>query len=480
VRGTPDVFSDFHGGLNTKTAPYGLRNDQARDVLNVVSTQSGAIRKRDGCTAFASPGAGVTGLFPVDIPNKRLLVQSGTSIWRVDPAAAVTALAALPSGGRWEWVQAPAQGGQGPVYGGNGTDRRYFDGANHGAWTATSGTVPPCKFFVYAGNRIFAAGDPNFPSRLYWCDIQNPRVWLVEDVEDFDAFDGGSITGLGTLGPYVLVFKERKIFRVYDLDDGANVRIADNVGTPAHRSIVETPGGTFFLGLDGIYRVQPDGTTVERMSDLVAPTVASIAAAHRSEAAGAYHENHYYLSFASSVAVVNDRTLDYDLQLESWWLHDAAAQQWASWRRVDQPELYQGKASGAVRRAFVPGVSADAGGPSTSFWAGPFWVFGQPQIKKRCKRIRFDGAGHVQVSIAKDFAVGAVLEADLDFFAGDTDFGGTGSFGGDGTFGGEGTVQSGEILTPGVARAWSLKVGSVTDEPWELDSITMAMTTRKD
>jgi hypothetical protein len=480
MRGAPVTFRDFSGGLNTKSAPYNLADNEARDCLNVQSTARGAVRKRDGSTAFVAPGAGVTGLFAVEATaSRQLLVTSGTSAWKVDTAGVATPLAALPSAGRWEWVQAPTSGLSGPVYGSDGAGLRFYNGTALGVWSATSGTLRACKYLAFANNRVFMANDPaNGPSRVYFSAIGDPCSWPSANVFDLDPSDGGQITGMATVGPYLVIAKERKLFQVYDLDTGANRRVSDNLGCIAHRSMVETPMGLFFLTLDaGVYVM--NGSTVDRVSDNVTPTIETVQASLRSEAAGAYFGDRYFLSF-STAGSANNRTLEYDVVNKAWFLHDLAGQQWAKWRRVDGQELYCGKGAGAVVRAFVPGVSADSGAAFDSYWKGPFWVFGHPEQRKRVRQIRFDGSGTVSVSVAKDFTLGETLLGSTDFTAGIETLGGAGTLGGLGTEGGPAAVQPARVVTPGVARAWSLKVGNTTTAAWEVDSITMLITPRKD
>ena len=64
----------------------------------------------------------------------------------------------------------------------------------------------------------------------------------------------------------------------------------------------------------------------------------------------------------------------------------------------------------------------------------------------------------------------------------DTDvFGVTGDFGGSGYFGGSVTIGRDDVLTPGVARSWSLSVYSPSSaDDWELDAYVVRVDTRKD
>nr|MDQ3317454.1 hypothetical protein [Actinomycetota bacterium] len=252
MRGNAYLFRDFKGGVNAQAAPYNLQDGEARDVTrNVVSTQRGAVRKRDGVVTFATPPEALNSLFALTSPNF-LIGAGGTSLYRIDSSGMSAVLAStLTANLRWEFVQAPAQGGQGPLYGMNGTDTpKQWTGLTAASavdWTSTSGALPNGKYLAYHGNRVFVAGVTAQPTRLYWSDIGNPRVWPVENVLDLDPGDGEPITGIGTLKGQLLVFKGSKAWTIFDLNTGANRRLGDNVGCVSHRSIVETTRGCYFL-----------------------------------------------------------------------------------------------------------------------------------------------------------------------------------------------------------------------------------------
>lgn len=481
MRGQPVVFADLRGGLDSKDAPYAVPEGAARDLLNVVSTARGAIRKRDGSVQFSAVDA--HSLFAGFQP-KQLIAASGTTLKKIDGAGVATTIkSGISAALHWEWIEAPASGGLGPVWGMNGTDTpQAFTGSGSTVdWTATVGSVPNGKYVVFHGNRVWVA----VGSRVYWSNIGDPRDWPVANVTAFDENDGGDITGLGKVGPYVLVFKERKVWVISDLDTGGNRKLSEGVGTVAHRSIAETPQGTFFLAQSGIYRT--DGSRLDLLSEVVTPTLLAIAANQRQSAAAAYFNNHYYLSFSRGGSSP-DRTLDYDLELGAWWLHSLAANQWTVWEPTTGLELL-GAVPGRVSRVFVPLTSADAGLPIPAFWSSSFHAFGMPALRKRLRDIDFDGEGLIEFEVARDFAPStepietitpAEFEADNSLYGVDD-----GSFFGvdDGSvYGSIGLMQVSEARASslGVARSFSVKFGNTTTDPFEVDSYTLFFTPRKD
>lgn len=480
MRGTPKTFLGFTGGVNLLDAPYLLADKEARDARNVVSTNRGAIKKRPGAQTFVATAAQIKGLFAGENP-KILLATSASVIYKITSGAVITSLKTGLSNSPWEWIQANPSGGQGPFFGMNGVDApQYYDGAAAATvnWTAAVGAVPNGKYILYANNRVWvASGD-----RVFWSNVADPRDWPAANVAQFGRGDGEDITGIGTVGPYILVFKSNKCWVIYDLDTGANRRIGDGIGCVAHRSIVETPAGTIFLSEDqGV--MSTDGAAFKRLSDRIKPLLEDINQAKRSEAAGAFINDHYYLSFSTG-GVNNDVTVDLDMKLDAWWVHTLAEQDFAIWEPATIPQLYGAKAGAQIiDRCFVDGETADNAAAFDSYWKGPYHPFGSPHLRKRCRAIHFDGKGRINVGVSRAFAIGDEELAAVDFSGSDGTFGvdDGGLFGVDdaGIFGGLVAVQEAKIPTPGVARAWSIIFGNDTTDDFEVESYTMAMQTRR-
>src|SRR6266446_3895513 len=230
-RGVPIPLRDFHGGVNTKAADSLVGIDECRNCSNVVSTSRGSIKKRNGCqtfsSGFTSSPTQIMSLAGIEVVGPNLVATALTKIYSIGTTgtnADITGAAVSGSNSRWEIIEAPTSGGQGPVYMMNGTDPNlYWTGAgNVVAWTAASGTLPVGKYCIYWKNKVWVAGIAANPSRLFWSDVGDPRAWPAANVVDLDPNDGDIITGLGTFGPYLLVFKRNKVFRIYDLNTGAN------------------------------------------------------------------------------------------------------------------------------------------------------------------------------------------------------------------------------------------------------------------
>jgi hypothetical protein len=420
-----------------------------------------------------------------------LIAAGGTKLYSISTggvATDITGAASLTSNLKWAFVTAPVSGGQGPLYGMNGTNTpKYWIGSGSIAdWTATVGSVPNGTMMCYAQNKIFVAGVAANPSRLFWCDIGNPRSWTATNVVDLDPNDGQTITGLASLGPYLFVFKQKKIFVVYDLATGANRALSTTVGCVAPRSIAESAEGLFFLSADeGVMIATPSKLT--NVSDNVRNFFEGLDPIERSQAAGVVFKNHYYLSAASFLSTTCDMVLDYDMNVGSWWRHSNNASQFAIWRpaATGAVELYAAQDSQPiVDKCYVDNVWQDNGSNYSILWTGPWLSFKAPYLRKRVRQIHVDGRGSVDLYIGRDFFDSTSLLKQQLFGAqvlptgtlyGDaaTSFGVEGVYG-DPVFRGEGRVYS-----VGVNRAFSVEFRNTTNTDMEIDAYTLAITPRK-
>ena len=541
---------------NTWTKGYGALEAEGKAGLGLVNFSVG--EANEGAAVLNSVAFS---LAPVTISGVGYLIgAAGTKLFSVTESGEVSVIkeglteSTSPQPLQWSVVQAATgtRVAQGPVYMSNGTDPPlYWTGAAKNteakAWTSNpakeefadiSKTNP--KYLVYFSNRVWAAGFPaakaeewknEGESALRWSgsavieklEVADPTQWPVKSVAWFDKDDGSPITGLGVVGPYLLVFKAHKTWVVYGVEPGAegeNRRISDSTGCVASRSIVETPLGTFFLSPDqGVFIT--NGAKVQEMSRNVRPILQGtdpvVSHAARQDrlhlAAAGYLNGHYYLSYTAQDNSM--KTLDYDVQLKSWWLHDLAGNQWVVWEpAANSASLYTipNMVNAGVVKAFVPGVYTDSGvsyagktfevlqhnGETvsetlTAYWAScwePFWQyfmrhrFQQPQIKKRIRTLFVDAGGgreavehkgEVEGYAWRNFGtkpqrlLGVVEKGDIATEATYTPKPGNA----------ETEYQAVRFYSLGTGRVWSFMFANTTGEPFEVDTYAADLYFRK-
>lgn len=502
MRGRPYTFSNLGRGINLEAAPYAISEGQARNARNFRTSPVGTITKRNGCVSLATPSSALTSLYAFHPSTKCLVGAGSTKLFKITTGGTVSEIkTGLTSGKRWEFVQAPTSGSQGPLWGLNGTDTpQQWDGsaASTSNWTAASGSVPNGKYISYINNRIAIAGASSNPSRLYLSALVDPagsvdgaRNWSTPDAVtiDFDPNDGQEITGIGTVGPYLLVFKPRKTFLVTDTDNGSYRILNSDVGCTAHRSIVETSSGTYFLSTDNAVYVT-NGTTVEDISQDLHPMLMAINGSNIAYSAATFYDQKYYLSIPQSSSTC-EKVCEFDTATRTWWIHEiqttssttGSVNQFAILDPAGTNVLY-GSLDGTAKviEMFKDGVYQDFDNNYTAYWNGPWLSFGIPHLRKNLREIRVDGLGQFDVFTQNSFSTTTEAQDTIYWEVANegTEFGGTGNFGGTGTFGDDATITERRYYTPGVGRVWSVRFESTNAIDCQIYSYTLAIDTRRD
>lgn len=498
-------FAHFARGLNTTDGPYALREgyaddpqglgSEARDLLNVVPNHRGALTRRNGSYSLLSLAATPLSLSPLGAGSTSIAIAAtdAGSLVSIDSGGTATTIATGKSTtAPWTWLKLPEidpTGGalRGPYYGMNGTDspvQVLADGTTDAAWVTNEdhvsdhlAAIPNGKYMAWWKNVLWVSGVAANPDFVYYSYVGDPSRFPTANVTKFNENDGKAITGLVSFGAYLLVFKKDGVWAVYDEQYGKNNKIHEGTGTNAPASIAAGDMGVFYLDPDqGV--MLSNGATVKCISTQIQRTLDSIAHATKADASGTYRGGHYYL--AIDINGVR-RILDYDAALDSWWLHSPQADLLTTWDRGAGPQLV-GTVGGEAWAIFESGYDTDDGTPFESWWSGPFHTFGSPLLQKRLRRVALEGSGRVEAYLSSDYGAGKGDAQGRSTMTRDsTEFGVDGTFGGDGYFGGTVTIGRDDVLTPGVARAWSLSVYSpASADDWELSGYICSVDVRRD
>lgn len=248
------VQADIPGDLFDPSVPIGFR-----DCNNIIYSQ-GKLKKFFGYTAVTSPalqaGADVSSLF-YSFVHSKLIGTVGTKLYKdLDTATPtdVTGTATITSGTQtditeWQFettkLAIGCQQGNAP-WKWNGTD----DASNLGA------TAPAGKWVKSWQNALWIACTATEPSTLYFSNLGDATTFTTDDDYKFDA----PITGLGILGPMLVVFMEDHI----GVLSGTNNRLLTKVdrfinsvgctgGFTIRNAFVDGEEVLIFHGRDGFY-----------------------------------------------------------------------------------------------------------------------------------------------------------------------------------------------------------------------------------
>lgn len=140
-------------------------------------------------------------------------------------------------------------------------------------YTTLGGGAPPFSISCAHYNLVFAAGDPNNPSRLYWCVPDDPEDWTGVGSGSLDVKigDGDAITGLVSYKGTLIIFKGPYKGSIHRLNGAVE---ADFVLSPLSTSGVTAAWqNSIFQFADDIGFVSPRGTVhslsaTDRFGDL--------------------------------------------------------------------------------------------------------------------------------------------------------------------------------------------------------------------
>jgi hypothetical protein len=223
-------------------------------------------------------------------------------------------------------------------------------------------TMPKGDIPIIIRERLFFAGDPDEPNRIYFSSPFLPHY--IQHVTNLDFLDvakddGDEITGLVVQLGILQVFKRNTIRKVYvaSAQSGAdpNTWFADDpisfVGSPAKDSIVQTPFGIIFLGWDRWYKY--DGNQVTQFIDEF--NTRKILPANYNDVIAHYTQGVLYAAYTDGEggSQINDRIMVYNFTRDRWSVDTLNVAAFSSHEGDDESgELFYGSAEeGTVYKA---------------------------------------------------------------------------------------------------------------------------------
>lgn len=192
---------------------------------------------------------------------------------------------------------------------------RFWAGGADGAsyWKYTGSPINPqnlwgynLQFLEVYKSRIYAAGDRNYPSRLFFSSVISSTgniTWTpTADFVDINPGDGEDFTGMKRFSLELLLFKPNYIyrFRTSDVDPDPLIKI----GTRSNESIIEGKRGLYFHHDSGFYRYS-GGYPVE-ISRPISDIVSAIPFSQYSNIIAWKDDDHIYWSIGN-ITITEDQ-----------------------------------------------------------------------------------------------------------------------------------------------------------------------------
>ena len=165
-------------------------------------------------------------------------------------------------------------------------------------------------------NRLWLGGGPDHPTRIIYSDDGFPEQFGAFSYFDIGASSGGHITQIFPYYNNLLIFRERSIEIIRNLDGVFTIsQLTPDVGTIASNTVALVPSvGVTFLNKDGIYTVVGglDGgstVSVQKISDTIGKEIQNINVAALPNSCAAYSkkEKEYWLHYVRKGETVPTR-----------------------------------------------------------------------------------------------------------------------------------------------------------------------------
>ncbi|HEX7073342.1 MAG TPA: hypothetical protein VF226_04820 [Hyphomicrobiaceae bacterium] len=339
---------DLSGGVNRTIHPHLLKDNEVINCRNMVF-RTGVPEKRGGSQRYnavslgSDPVKGIVRFYRSD-GTKRLVIGVGTTLKVGDDVNGTFSDIAtgLTANREWHFEQ-----WKDLLFATNAVDPlKQYDGTTV---TDVAGSPPRAQFIVQHQNRLFLAGDPANPSRLYFSELDDHQAWPASNFIDIETSSGAGdwITGLASSFGDLVIFKHRSTHLLIGdrQENWVRREIFPGIGCVAPRSVTTDGIWTYFLGADGIYRMR--GTTLEHLSHKV--NLDLLRSGNLSVAAAAVHDNFLWLTTPIESSVDNSEALTFvfDLETKTWTIFSGIrAHAYAVWDGAgDGHEITWGDAS---------------------------------------------------------------------------------------------------------------------------------------
>lgn len=283
-------IEDFAGGMNDIDLGIKFKPNECTwdGTSNVELKGRGQVASRRGLAFFPTTGAlpatttatnRITNMktyrYPGGPGDLLIMSNGGGGIYIMNPNAVAGTLTTVLAAGvvpEWEFIQAQDSGTTEYVWCLNGLTAPQKFNAATSVLSAWAGTPPNGTFHRVWKGMMIISGVSGQPQRIYFSTIGNPESWPVNNFIDIKSTDDetDAVTALEVIGEYLLVFKEKSVWLVFDSVSFDNRRIADVgcVGRGAvARSVNEKTERVYWVSRDGVYST--DGDEIQYESKLI-------------------------------------------------------------------------------------------------------------------------------------------------------------------------------------------------------------------
>lgn len=388
-------YDNLGKGVNTFTRDTMINDQEAAEATDVWSVGKNSIAKRPGIgLAITLPSsATVTGLGTYySGSTRKLLAMSGGRLYDINPVAGTQSViggtaSAFTTNLRTDMCQAG-----GYVFLQNGTDTlRKYDGST----VAAQANGVKGRWLIFYKASLWTSGnlDAGNETRLYRSGTDsslgdftnstaNPFATSVYVFKD----DGQKVSGFFKHQDFLYPVKERSLHRAsQDTSTAATITLemVDPArGSDSHFSIDTVENDNFMFNEKGVYATGYEPNILDQirtniLSLRIDTKIKSIEKANLDDVVGIYHDNHYYLSYATGGSSANDTIMVYDRQRLGWWEWELGANCFSEFKDSNgETKLYFGSSSADGKIYYFDStLKSDNGVAFDTNWKSPKFSF---------------------------------------------------------------------------------------------------------
>ena len=383
------IYDNLAKGINTFTRDTMINEQEAAEATNVWAVGKNSIKKRPGTVLLCNiSGVGkIDGMGTYyDGSTRHLLAMAGGSLYRIDTGTPTLISAGWTSGLRTDFCQAG-----GKVFISNGTDAlKYYNGST--ITVQTNGIIG--KYSIFYKSCLWIAGNPSAgnATRLYRSgsdanlgdftnSVGNPLATSVYVSKD----DGSNLNGFFKHQDYLYPVKERSLWRASQASDASGTITLEMVdparGCDSHFSIDTVENDNFMFNENGVYATGYEPNILDQirtniLSLRIDQKIKTIQKNKLTDVVGIYHDNHYYMAFASGGSSSNDTVMVYDRQRLGWWEWDLSANCFSIYKdSTGNTKLYFGSSTNGDIYYFDETIQSDNGNAIQTNWRSAKFSF---------------------------------------------------------------------------------------------------------
>jgi hypothetical protein len=178
------------------------------------------------------------------------------------------------------------------------------------------------KYLTIYKNRVFTAGNPTFPYRVFFSDISSTasesESFRTNDYIDVSRNDGQDIRGLYSYNDKLYIFKDKSIWELQG-DSASNFilnQTSDSRGTISHNSIVQADGILYFIDRDGFYGY--DGKSFVEISRQIKDQFIGLSSKELQSFSTYYSANRQVLLYPSNISTFPYSFAVYHTEYQAW------------------------------------------------------------------------------------------------------------------------------------------------------------------